>query len=528
MPKRKSFQLILSAMIAFSILVPLVGHAVMNTDKERQPDVITIGLGPDLSKEEMADVAFRHDLHTRALENNCAACHNEKKGRLVFSLGHTDQAPSMDLYHKECISCHVQKKAEQKATGPVTDQCGACHVRKPAVSPGQKKINFDKSLHYIHVSSDKIKSMDAGDNANCSACHHGFDEEKNTLVYKKGEEGSCAYCHKSTPTQLAGGKMVKDIRIASHEACVACHQQIIAEKQSAGPITCAGCHDEKEQAKLEKLDTVPRLKRGQPDVVLLTPWDSSKQDKDTFMPAVAFDHKAHETLDLSCKSCHHNTLEKCSTCHTPDGGEEKGGFVSLATAMHKTTSQNSCIGCHETVATATPECAGCHAQMPATAQKDPESCKACHNVESGKIQAASDPVLLAKDEVAGRKDQYTRVPADKIPETVVIDDLVDEYKASQFPHGKVVRAIMEKADNSALARTFHRDQVQLCVGCHHNSPQSLEPPKCVSCHSKTGPAADGRPGLKGAFHGQCITCHQEMKVASVQATDCVKCHELKK
>jgi len=526
MSKRKSLQLIISAMIAFSILVPFAGYAAVNADIETQPDVITIGLGPDLSKEEMADVAFRHDLHTAALENNCKVCHKEKDGRLAFVFGQSDQTPSMEMYHMECISCHEEKKSENKATGPVTDQCGACHVRKPTVAPGQKKIAFDKSLHYIHANSDKIKAVDAEDEQNCSACHHVFDPDKDTLVYKKGEEGSCLYCHKKTPSELAG-KRVKAIREASHESCVACHEQKIAQKQAAGPVNCAGCHGEKEQAQLEKLDTVPRLKRGQPDVALLTPWEPVKKSKETMMPAVAFDHKAHEALDISCKSCHHESLEKCIVCHTPDGGNEKGGFVSLDQAMHTTTSKQSCVGCHQEVTTVSADCAGCHAQMPVSVQKDPESCKACHSVETDKLSGESDPMQLAKDEVAGRKAAYTKVPADKIPETVVIDDLANEYKASEFPHGKVVRAIMERADKSPLARTFHRDQAGLCMGCHHNSPKSLEPPKCASCHSKNGPGPDGRPGLKGAFHGQCITCHQDMKVTSVQATDCVKCHQLK-
>jgi cytochrome c553 len=527
MLKCKSFQLVISAVIAFSVLVPFVSYAVITTDKGGQPDVIIIGLGPELSKDEMADVAFRHDLHTRVLDNNCTACHYEKKGRLDFSFGHADTPASMDLYHGECISCHEQKKGENKATGPVTDQCGACHVRKPVLAPKQKKIPFDRSLHYTHVSSGKIKAMDAGDEQNCSACHHGFDEQKQTLVFKKGQEGACVYCHRETPSQLASGKQVKDIRQASHQSCVACHQKVMSQKQSAGPVTCAGCHDEKEQAKLDKRETVPRLKRGQPDAVVLTPWQPGTDEKTTFMPAVAFDHKAHEAMELSCKSCHHDTLKKCRDCHTPDGGQEKGGFVSLADAMHTPFSNRSCMGCHQELTTTSAECAGCHAQMPATVKKDPESCKTCHGVASGKRLAGSDLEGLAKDEIAGRKHRYTPVPADQIPETVVIDDLVDEYKASQFPHGKVVRAIMKKADKSALARTFHQDQAGLCMGCHHNSPRSLEPPKCAACHSKSGPGADGRPGLKGAFHGQCISCHQKMKVASVQATDCIKCHELK-
>ena len=126
---------------------------------------------------------------------------------------------------------------------------------------------------------------------------------------------------------------------------------------------------------------------------------------------------------------------------------------------------------------------------------------------------------------------YTPVKVDKIPETVVIDALSKDYKASSFPHRKVVQAIFQRVEKSDMARAFHTDQAGLCVGCHHNSPKTLEPPKCASCHSKNGPNVDGgsdRPGLKGAYHGQCITCHQKMEVQVVLATDCVKCHEEKK
>ncbi len=535
MPKLRSFTLITSAMIVFFLLFPFAGQAGINDKKEKRPDIITIDFGPEQSQNEMPGVTFLHGLHTQSLDQQCAACHDENKGRPNFSFTPNDQPPSMEAYHDRCIACHVDKKAVKEPSGPMADQCGACHVRKPAVVSSSEKVKFDKSLHFVHVNSDKIKGTAMGDQDNCSACHHQYDEAKKELVYQKGEEESCIYCHGTGETVLANGERVKNIRQASHQSCVACHQEIKAQKGSPGPVLCAGCHDGSEQAqmasaRLENNDTIPRLKRNQPDQVLLTPWEKNMEDPSPFMPAVAFDHQFHEAQTQSCQSCHHDTLKKCSECHTLDGGEEKGGFVSLSSAMHATQAGQSCMGCHQK-STAATECAGCHARMPTGTQKDPATCTACHNVQPDQYREDQDHSQLAAKAVAARSQRYTKVLADKIPETVVIEDLSAEYEPSMFPHGKVVRAILEKTDDSSLARTFHRNQAGLCMGCHHNSPSSLEPPKCGSCHDKNGPvfgSDSAKPGLKGAFHGQCITCHQEMKVTQVLATDCVKCHELKK
>ena len=116
---------------------------------------------------------------------------------------------------------------------------------------------------------------------------------------------------------------------------------------------------------------------------------------------------------------------------------------------------------------------------------------------------------------------------EKIPEKVIIKELANEYQPSEFPHRKVVMAIAERVEKSSMANAFHTDQQTLCMGCHHNSPKSLEPPKCASCHGKSNDIASGKPHLKGAYHGQCITCHQKMEVKQVLATDCIKCHKQK-
>ena len=52
---------------------------------------------------------------------------------------------------------------------------------------------------------------------------------------------------------------------------------------------------------------------------------------------------------------------------------------------------------------------------------------------------------------------------------------------------------------------------------------------CVPESSGERDAGDegGRPGLKAAYHGQCMTCHKEMKLEKPASTNCVACHEKK-
>jgi len=522
MLKVKPLQLMILGMIVISILFPFVGQTSNKKENNnKRVDRINIQPGIGSTKNEMPEVSFLHDLHTQAVEGKCTACHVEKQGGgLVFKFKRTDEQGSMDFYHDNCIACHVDKKAANEKAGPVSSECRTCHVSEKSKESSWEKINFDKSLHFIHERSDSITGQDPLIKDNCSTCHHKYDEKTNETFYIKGEEESCAYCHKST--KQAG---IRPVREASHDACVKCHQTLKIKNIVAGPITCKGCHDTKEQEKITKISDVPRLKRNQPDAVILTAWTPVRQKNKSYMNAVSFDHKFHETKTQSCKSCHHETLKKCNDCHGIDGEELKGGFISLERAMHNRDNTRSCVGCHKEE-TKSPDCAGCHFQAPV--KKDTsESCKTCHTIRPDQLETAESGKIV-KTETADMSSDYKRVAEDKIPETIVIDVLANEYMPSQFPHGKMVKAIFGRVEKSDMAKAFHGDQAGLCMGCHHNSPKTLEPPQCVSCHSKTGPGRDGRPGLKGAYHGQCITCHQKMDVQSVAATDCAKCHEQKK
>lgn len=519
----KSLKRIVLAMTALSVLFPFAALSSLAKidDSDKRSDRIAIPLVAEQGKEEMPVVEFRHDLHTQALDGQCAACHLEEKDAFVFKFKRNNEPASMELYHEACIKCHDEKKAAKKTYGPLAAECRACHLEKPAAGSSWVAIEFNKSLHYIHEKNKEIKSLDKADTNNCSACHHKANEKSKETFFAKGEEESCFYCHKDQDKDNT-----RSIRAASHDSCVKCHQSMKDKDITAGPVSCEGCHEAERQKEIKTVDNVPRLKRNQPDKVAITGWGTNAKNTTAFMKAVAFDHEFHESTAKSCKSCHHQTLKRCNDCHGADGGGQNGGFISLDKAMHSTDSSHSCVGCHKTE-TKRSDCAGCHSMMPAAKKSNPESCKKCHTLSPGEL-AGADTQMLLNREVTKRTGSYAKIAIDKIPEKVEIGILSEEYKPSVFPHRKVVEAIAARVETSRMANAFHVDQAGLCMGCHHNSPKTLEPPKCASCHSRNETGAQGKAGLKGAYHGQCIGCHQKMEIEAVAATDCIKCHEAKK
>ena len=470
---------------------------------------------------ERPAVPFYHDKHTQALakqQKDCQACHPSEDDRLSLKFMRTkDQGKTavMEIYHAECITCHKQmREPGKKAAGPVT--CGECHVEKGAAPSNWQAIGLDKSLHYRHV-----KTLDK----KCEQCHHDYNPQTKKLFYAKGQEGACLYCHKE---QTEENRISN--RLASHQSCIACHRARAAQNKSAGPQECAGCHDPRQQVLIEKLAEVPRMERNQPDAVLVravSPEQAANPDlADKTIAGVPFDHKAHEAYNDSCRVCHHESLQSCSSCHTIQGHQD-GKMVKLAQAMHQKGAEMSCVGCHDRQKKEA-QCAGCHHSIPpARTLTSAASCQTCHTaeVENPSTLTEDQRRALAAELLAGRRPVRETVPADQIPETVVIKKLADEYQPVTLPHRKIVLKLAEANQKSHLAAYYHKDPLTLCQGCHHNSPASLKPPQCGSCHGRSSePLNLSRPGLLAAYHQQCIECHTEMGIEKPASRDCTACH----
>ena len=538
MRKPKSPYYLAGAAVTFFLAIGFTCIAAVSGNgnpEDVNPGIVTIDIPQVEDHDKMPAVQFFHGRHTKAVEKDCSLCHKDKEGKPVFKfqrLEDPDPEAAMALYHEKCVACHVDRKNQGSSSGPMAGECRVCHNTDPELSPSGKAVEFDRSLHFRHSESGEIKAMSDEKEQNCGVCHHQYDEEKEKLYYEKGTEGACIYCHEKTGTEE-----VRSIRSASHDSCVACHQTLRKKGvEKTGPVMCAACHGENAFSDIKTVEEVPRIKRNQPDTLFITGWgamdlsaEKRTEIENDFMNPVAFDHKSHETNTDSCKTCHHASLEKCGSCHTPRG-DEKGDHVRLDQAMHAEDSDRSCLGCHNSRKKAA-ECAGCHFTMTRNEAAD-GSCQKCHytDMKAGEMALLDEETrkTMARRTLEELSSQFEPVASSDIPEKVTIGVISDAYEPSEFPHRKIVAAITEKIKDSDMARVFHGDGRTLCSGCHHNSPRSLTPPKCASCHGKSTFAQNGRPGLKGAYHGQCITCHQQMEIEKVAANDCVKCHKEKK
>ncbi len=464
-----------------------------------QPATVNMTLPGIDDVMERPAIEFNHAAHVKTLEaEGCVTCHTVDDKGLDTSLkavaGIEGKNALTDAFHDTCTGCHQRRSGEGKTSGPVT--CGNCHVRlEPGVS-SRFPIAFDRSLHARH---DKAFPED------CAKCHHIWDEATKALVHRENTEEACRDCH---------GEVAVDnqpsLRSAVHRKCVGCHLERADGGEETGPVRCEGCHDRAVVGAIEQLAEIPRLMRAQPNSLWVKGPGATQS-------LVAFNHENHEKRTASCSSCHHNRMKPCADCHTLIPGEDGGGVI-LERAHHDRGSARSCIGCHRTEA-AEGDCAGCHRDT-TIAGDGSSSCGICH--AGPRPQPEEMPAIADGSPVVPELDVLPAA-SDDLPEEVTIDLLVDSYEASKFPHLKIIRRFDDGIRASVLARQFHGSTEAMCSGCHHHSPAGERPPKCSACHGDEAAATADRPSLKVAYHRQCLSCHQRLKIKA----GCTDCHAVK-
>lgn len=145
--------------------------------------------------------------------------------------------------------------------------------------------------------------------------------------------------------------------------------------------------------------------------------------------------------------------------------------------------------------------AGGWAQDNMQGEADRAPCRDCHIC---KFPTAKSPCLkqcVRSEKTIGKK----HVPAEG-PDVAILDQIKEMYSAVRFDHKNHAEMV---------------DMGQGCQHCHHYSPEGRIPP-CRECHGKIASETENlrKPGLKGAFHRQCMGCHREWS----HATECVICH----
>lgn len=493
-------------------LTALLANAVVGCTEPRvalpeaRADVIVIDSLRAFGVLDRPAVVFLHDKHTEALaeqDQDCETCHIAlEDGRLsprLGRLGDESRDTVMEVYHDRCVSCHTETAAAGRTAGPVT--CGECHALRPSRVSSRQPMGFDRSLHDRH-------GQKLGDQ--CDLCHHKYDEAADSLIYVKGEETTCRYCH----GPLRDGD-TPSLSEAAHWACIGCH----LPRNDAGPADCAGCHDAERQRQITVLEHPRRLDRGQPNFVLLraNAQDSGRVKVNT----VPFPHEEHEDFNPTCRVCHHTDMAPCADCHTLQGSEDSRG-VTLQRAMHAMDSDHSCIGCHDRQKSDL-GCAGCHSLME-QGRPSEHGCAACHaGPPPDRVSAVEDRYTSMAPFRPSPREQRLSFAIRDIPDSVTVGLLSEKYEPVVFPHRQIVDRLLEYIRDSRIASHFHGHEDVVCQGCHHHSPVGSIPPLCESCHGEPFNEAEPfKPGLYGAYHRQCLGCHQSMHLE--KPAECEGCH----
>jgi hypothetical protein len=483
-------------------------------EETARADIVVIGDMNMFGQLERPAVQFPHDLHTEAMKErktDCTACHGtQENGYLsplfVASPANASRQQVMDLFHDKCIGCHNESMAAGLKAGPVA--CGDCHRRDPVYVSTRVPFGFDTSLHYRHLKANAGK---------CDPCHHIFDDKAKKLVYVEGKENPCRDCHREKTEENRSS-----FKIAAHEACIRCHQEkaVAHPGEPVGPQFCAGCHDLGHQQAIKEVENPPRLKRGQPDLVLLSVRD--RDIKYSKLNTVPFSHVDHERFTTTCRVCHHETLSSCNECHTP-AGDEKGSGVTTQGAMHDMKSDHSCIGCHQTKTHET-QCAGCHDLME-QGRLSEHACPICHAGPPPEQKKAFESKLVSIDQFHPViLDNEMDFKTSDIPDSITIGVLAKEYRPAKMPHRKIIDTLRRYIKENKLATHFHGADAIMCQGCHHHGALGRRPALCENCHGKPFNESElFRPGLYGAYHRQCLGCHLSMNIQ--EESDCVRCHK---
>jgi hypothetical protein len=154
------------------------------------------------------------------------------------------------------------------------------------------------------------------------------------------------------------------------------------------------------------------------------------------------------------------------------------------------------------------------------------ACTLCHAGPSpAEVMEVADQVTSLDPFRPQPEDSRLSFTEEELPETVTIGLLSEKYEPAVFPHRQVAYKLREHISQSKLATYFHGHEDVLCQGCHHHSPTGEKPPLCENCHNEPFNEAElFKPGLLGAYHRQCLGCHQSMQI---EPLDCVGCHALK-
>ncbi len=129
-------------------------------------------------------------------------------------------------------------------------------------------------------------------------------------------------------------------------------------------------------------------------------------------------------------------------------------------------------------------------------------CAMCHTCEKPSAEA---PCLKTCERPNDSEADKRFSESQSSPDVIVIKEISELYMPVIFPHR--LHASMEAMSDG-------------CTLCHHHEVAG-KPQPCSACHGNfTEPGNLWKPGLRGAYHRHCLSCHRDWS----GETACLKCH----
>jgi hypothetical protein len=136
----------------------------------------------------------------------------------------------------------------------------------------------------------------------------------------------------------------------------------------------------------------------------------------------------------------------------------------------------------------------------------PQSSKDCGKCHTCDNPLPDNPCLHECPRMEKEIVPSEAVSVESSPDTVILKELSNLYMPVVFPHRLHARMSVMGGG---------------CTLCHHYTPTKESHPPCKKCHQKGISMGDLRkPGLKGAYHRQCLGCHRDWS----HTTECAVCH----
>jgi hypothetical protein len=97
-----------------------------------------------------------------------------------------------------------------------------------------------------------------------------------------------------------------------------------------------------------------------------------------------------------------------------------------------------------------------------------------------------------------------------------------DQSAQDAPTEIMINGLAKRYEGVLFSHQLHAEMAEMsggCASCHHHNPPG-KVLACIDCHGEASFNGLARPGLRGAYHRQCLDCHQQWS----KATDCQVCH----